>query len=460
MAVRFRRRMFHLTLVVIGTALAVGCDSPTPPETPVAASSPADPTGWQVMLMNGSDSVFCHNADGCALTEVQPGETRCLCTLDGLTANVEGGAGDPGPFTWPTAPGFPPTDWTTWVIEPGAGGPPPGDPTTACDPSALTGGCTWSATLSCPTNLARGTWGQCELVVNPSSTLDYVAGWTFDGESHYRSVSHPGLTWEGHLIDSGEVRVDFVAMGREAAVVSKVYVQPRAQGIWHQSHWGSVITLSEGGSTSDCTVSARPISGARIGWVDAIGGPPCVGQMLMPRDPSGYTLAEVQTGPNEGAWYVSSAAIGFPSGSQIHPGLLPFAATSQLSDQVQADACRSALGLGPGPVAVNFHDFNAGCMQVSGWGGFVPAVWAHERGHFEQARDALLLSGNNLYSEIEGLVSSNPVFIHSAISLEYERLDGIASSAASPEPTGNWTTPFWIWENDFNHVFLFVSTNF
>jgi len=185
-----------------------------------------------------------------------------------------------------------------------------------------------------------------------------------------------------------------------------------------------------------------------------------MGQRIEPVGSAAFTIGE-GTGPNDGIFYISNASYFFKSTSQLHQDVLPGAPTYVLTDTQQANVCRSAMGLPPGPVTVNFWQFNGSCQQVVGWSGFVNAAWDHERQHFEQAETALMQPGNNIYIELEKIVEPSSFAATGDIDIVYNRIQDAATVAGNVEPTGNWTTPFWLWTSDVVNAFSFApSPNF
>lgn len=416
---------------------------------------------WQLARISGpllAEGPDCPEVQQCS-TQLIGSEETCVCELTGIDVEVAGGEPPPPPPYWPDFPGYTwpdPEDVAAGYFPP----PPPGG--WGCDPNGLLGGCTWSASLRCPQDLPRGSYGTCIFEISPAESLEYISGWTFQGENVTRSVSSTATSWAGVLVESGTVRVDFRAAGADAMVVTNLSVAPRSTGIWTQPNWESKLEFVSGQGSQNCQLSTRPrnVAGERLGWTTSFSqAASCVGQQIEPASASGAPLAQ-GSGPNEGAWYVQNVSYYFKSTSQLHAGLSPGAAAFTLTNASQADACRTALGLPPGsPVSVNLYTFNATCASVSGWGGFLSAVWNHEEQHFLAARNVLQQPGRNIYLELEGIVATTEYGAASQVTQTYNQIQGALTGLG--EPSGNWSTPFWLWVSEsVNEFSLWASPSF
>jgi hypothetical protein len=107
-------------------------------------------------------------------------------------------------------------------------------------------------------------------------------------------------------------------------------------------------------------------------------------------------------------------------------------------------------------VVINFYSFNDQCQGVQGWSSFINAVWNHEQQHFNQAQTELLLIGNNIYLELETMVDASALAAHNRVTAAYNRIQTAMTGAGGVEPTGNWTTTFWIWASASNNEFFIV----
>lgn len=132
-----------------------------------------------------------------------------------------------------------------------------------------------------------------------------------------------------------------------------------------------------------------------------------------------------------------------------------------LTQADQQAACRSAFGLPPNsPVAANFWTFNRDCAGVPGWDGFIAAAWNHERGHYDNGVGELKKTTNNIYLRVEKVFDAQQWVVFNKVTDIYGDIQGSVATAQSVEPTGNWTTPFWIWESLSSNRFLYVTQGF
>lgn len=392
------------------------------------------------------------------------GEEHCACDVEGIAVNVT----RPDPYSPPPPPPPPPDrpdppGWT-WPdpSQYGDGDPRLGQPEqcSSLDPESCT---RWKVSLSCPTGIVRGQYGDCEFSIEPSGALAEISAWTFSGSGFtvQRETGVGSLTWGGTLVASGRVQVDFVAEGSVGKVVSEIKVVPRTDGKWNPPYWGSQITFVEGEGNPACDAYSRPVyrdevrtPGARLGWAGSwssqrSGG--CLGQQIQTENPA-QTVAE-GSGPNQGIWYVTDLTAYVKSTSMIHPGAMPNAPAYVLTDTEQAAACRAAMGLPAGtPVAVNFYTFNQTCASVPNWANFLPAAWNHERQHFLQVRDTLLNDPNNhVYTHAEKVLEHSDFEAAQAVSERATVAFDAMKAFERPErePSGNWSGNYWwIWWDD------------
>jgi hypothetical protein len=185
----------------------------------------------------------------CDLRQID-GDLHCLCELDGIGVDAGGDPGTQPPV--PDLPGWPDPDFDSWPDPPDGGGlSDPEDPNgyEYCDPRGIIDSCDYTATLACSRGVTRGEPGGCELTVEPAGALDHVVVWTFIGDGTYTSWGEDEVTWEGTLVESGDVFVEFYAYGRLTEVRSVISVSPRTGSQWSWSS-GSGITYNAGGLTN------------------------------------------------------------------------------------------------------------------------------------------------------------------------------------------------------------------
>jgi hypothetical protein len=160
--------------------------------------------------------------------------------------------------------------------------------------------------------VTRGEPGGCELTVEPAGALDHVVVWTFTGDGTYTSWGEDEVTWEGTLVESGDVFVEFYAYGRLTEVRSVISVSPRTGSQWS---WlsGSGITYNAGGLTNP----PLPWPVTRVGILcHATAGcaegddVPQHQWYVQPQNPvhgNGFTRSQVSSGPNKGLLELSAS---------------------------------------------------------------------------------------------------------------------------------------------------------
>lgn len=309
-----------------------------------------------------------------------------------------------------------------------------------------------ASVICSPNHVERGNPVHCTVQSNLAFT---VLSWAFMGGGFIRSGDGGGATWQGTAVIGGTVSAT-ISVGQRDTVVAGAYsIMPRVGGIWTQTHWESQLSYVQGQGSAGCAQSQRPIPGARLGWTGSLSGASsCQGQQIEPIGSGGYTLTQ-GSGPNVGIWYVSGASFFVKSTSQLHPGM---GTAYQLTNTQQETQCNSALGRPSGsPVTISFLAFNGTCQNVSGWGEFVDALWAHEEQHFLKARDELKKPGSNIYVAIHSIVEGSDFDATSRVLETYNRIQDAIRTASSVEPTGNWTTPFWLWASDTNNSFVLMT---
>lgn len=135
-----------------------------------------------------------------------------------------------------------------------------------CDPSAIIGGCFWEASLLCPVEVQRGSYGACQLSLFPSQSLDSVLGWTFVGENSSATYAQSTTQWGGTLVDPGEVLGEFIAGGRLASARSVINVVRRTSGIWGSGYWATQLTrLLAGNVASELRAEPEARRRSRLG---------------------------------------------------------------------------------------------------------------------------------------------------------------------------------------------------
>ncbi len=284
-------------------------------------------------------------------------DDKCLCTLEGVSSAPTPDPPTPPPPSMPTPPG--------WAAEPDPSGGGDGGGGDGSDCHRF-GNCGATVELGCDAGVMRGQVGGCELTVDPPATPLQIDRWWFAGAGAVvDGGSWTGMTWEGPLVRSGQVRVEGKAAGVEFQATSFIQVGPRTGSEWSWS-LGSGITYAQGGVPFPSgSESIGRLCRADVGC--SVGGMSEPYWLMQPlEDPlsaTGYTRTQVdQGGPNHGLWFVTSVSTDVQMASTINPDYLQ-------GGTEHPDSCAQS-GL------VSFWEFNqkAACSG----GGPSWAVWWHD----------------------------------------------------------------------------------
>lgn len=430
-----RHAISVLLQLCIPAAVALsGCSDPT------AASGDRQRSGrWRADASASSVAVLTAGEQCLEVPDCGMESGNCVCHLDGIDVNVPGGSGFPGSWpSWPAAPGFPDPDFGSWPEPPGGGSwpnlPPagPGE----CDPYAIYGGCFWTATLVCPSGVTRGSTGSCTFSIDPADKLDYISGWTFSGENITKSVSSTSPAWGGVLIESGEVRVDFVAGGRESAVVSQIGVVPRTGWNWDTSKRS--FATGAPGDLDNCITTQAGLTADKDGCTSSNPG-----VLINPGANQGFTITPVNSGPNAGGWYVTNPTTRMDLRTQV--------AKKYRTDEVKVpvngvsevvQACTATYGTPIPPQ--NNHGINTGCTQVAEFTSLVSFAWSHEGQHLAAAQPEAEKPENNIYAQWEPIVQTQEsAAFNQANQIQNMMHDNVATAANSTHTGASTDFHFW-----------------
>lgn len=383
----------------------------------------------------------------------------CACSIEGITASVEGGQGVPEsqPY-WPEPPGWPSAEWWDWPTPPGTGGdPPPGGDT--CDPESFLNPCeTFTASLTCPVDVTRGDPGECELEIEPAEALDQVDQWLFTGDQgHIVSSGQGGTTWGGTLVETGVVRVTFIALGREGQVSTPLIVLPRP------SAWTSQWSFSDGGAPvpSDGQ-TGKPHSGdvLRRGWNCSMPNSTDCGPKGFIRpdyeegEVGGFTVSQaIPSGPNAGLYYVSDMSfyssrgsafnpILTASGGEVHTSTDPLQASCSPMNWYYANDCLGGSSSDDLRVAVLLHE-GYGSTGSNGHQSFRESLAA-------QAQHDPWITAEAVVRSTSQQVTDNVTDLVKAVSVVLE-----AANTALGEPTGNFPPAYrFSWDEATSRWFI------
>jgi hypothetical protein len=280
--------------------------------------------------------------------------------------------------------------------------------------------------------------------VQPESALDSVIVWTFVGTSHPLNVTHGANTteWSGVFVASGDVMVEFSALGREAAILSQVTVVPRTNWFWAD---GQGITTSQGGSW--------PVGSQAMATVcrTAAACSPLVLPYSGHTHNNGYTRAPVSSGPNAGARYVLAVQMDAVMNALMNPYYQQGGAQHTLSGS-DAQMC--------GTSSAGFYDYNVQCRSNS-IAPFHEWHWGHEWQHIYNA-----MSFVNNYESIDPKRTLEQLVRSSDLLLDTEAgrlLASIPECVQRAAATHTYLTSFpgttsdvWFW-NPANGSFFFET---
>jgi hypothetical protein len=187
----------------------------------------------------------------------------------------------------------------------------------------------FEASLECDTGVTRGESGGCTLSVNDASRLDEIIRWKFEAASlGLDSITspHSGSTWDGNLVSSGTVTAFFrTTDGTEHDRSDHLYIEPR-QWSWGSADWNFLPGGIPGGQTyleqNEPLTSSHAQSGLTLGiWCR---NRTCTGASFLRPDyrnaeTGGYQTGQIDGGPNDGLFFVTSASFGSDTGNAVHP---------------------------------------------------------------------------------------------------------------------------------------------
>lgn len=451
-----RRRIARVAALVgllVPLMLLPGCGdltvAPGAEDEPVTLSSIS---GYH--LLEDEDPPAClPESEGCSLVEKE-GEQHCVCQLPGIAASVPGGSGYAGPYPWtwwPTAPGFPDPDFGAWPEPPGGGTwpnlPPPESPE-ECDPYGFINSCFWTAELSCTAQVTRGSEASCTLTMDPFDALDEVIVWTFNGSKLNVSSGHNSTTWNGTMLESGKVRVDFRAKGRDATAMAQIQVTPRFWS-WDSSY--KSFAQGSPGELDNCMDARTGLTADKFGCRSGTGG----AILINPGPNQGFTISQGD-GPNAGGWYVTNPTTRMDVRTQVNRKYR-LDETKYAVNGVAAvtQACTAAFSPNPVPPQNNYT-VNTDCDPATDFMDLYNFAWSHEADHLTAIQAEAANPVHDIYAQWDLIVASS----QNAAFTEANNIQNVAieeiNDAGRSTHTGS-TTDFDIWYHTGSGVWQWAT---
>lgn len=240
-------------------------------------------------------------------------------------------------------------------------------------------------------------------------------------------------------MQSGDVRVEFRAMGRDEIVSSTIKVKPRTGWQWSP---GDGITLAQGGMS-------WPFGYAAIGTVCRPGQACPGGWVVQPQSGfghgNGYLRLRIDEGPNTGAWFVTDVGMNLHAVAILNPDYLP-GGTEYPATGADAEACGAP---GSATVMIGFIDYNELCRNQS----MIPFetwAWEHETQHMVNASDYVAQSFWDPRKRLEGIVAVSADGLDALVQAELENLPMcVQRAAATHDHLGYFRgipTVTWFWQ--------------
>lgn len=244
----------------------------------------------------------------------------------------------------------------------------------------------------------RGTNSQLIARTDPLGPNVFSWDWTFDtalGSNEFTDVQNDDsfTFWPGKFVLSGTAWVSATVLGVPATQTAQVTVRDRAGIAWQ--------------TPTDCVEDNEPLWGAPLfGFNEPLGQErdrdSNVTHIIVPQSSTGdwedaVVLAEVQSGPNAGLWYVKSEIM-------------------EIDQETVINRYMKAGGPPPEQGRLNFFDHNSAAC-IANMGDFVQAVMNHEyrgtppaaaslEGHFGRIENALEVIGDPA-TAVEPLVATS-----------------------------------------------------
>ena len=282
-----------------------------------------------------------------------------------------------------------------------------------------------------------------------------VRGWEFRGEDGTITSPSTAREWRGTAVAGGQVAA-LVTVDEEEDELTDSYEVSARDWRWRpETHF----TFLEGRSPVLTRTEPMFRNNDTLGW--NCYRYQCGGRRIQPdlrhEENAGYDTDRVESGPNEGLWYLRSVGFRMDRASGLNPQLLADAPLRVLPEGRQARECREKMGLQRGDtVRVNFYIFNTRCKGEDLTPVFA-GILAHEgfgtrgdNGHESVARAAALLEENDPHRALEDFVDEDLAElrrrIRETVLPMQERIHDAGISHA--EINGNYSRQqVWVWDD-------------
>lgn len=315
----------------------------------------------------------------------------------------------------------------------------------------------------------RGSPSTCRVRSEVFNDLTGVTGWKsiVDNGSAIDTIFGPqDSTWTGTVVHAAIVSAIGLTNNNDSIpLVGALEVLPRDSVTWRWSEDDWVFVQGAGkdcGQFSKAELPGTIVAGQHLranyclnGYIDPPPtgvNPPVVGAPSSPVQVGSISDA----GPNDGLWYVESAAFGMDNGSILNPSILPGYTPLDNLHNKDKNVCKNA---GNQLQQANFYDYNTLCRGValSVW---YQGLWDHEgygsgggNGHESRLRMGATLPQNDPVWAVEPLVELSESAIGDAISGALQAVDGNLITAGDPSHVfvRNNYAPITLWFRQSNN---------
>jgi hypothetical protein len=159
----------------------------------------------------------------------------------------------------------------------------------------------------------------------------------------------------------------------------------------------------------------------------------------------GYTITEVNSGPQAGGWYVTNPITRMDLRTQLAKKYRPDGASVPVNGVPQVvQACSGVYG-SPIPPQ-NTHGINTGCFQIADFTSLVNFTWSHEAQHLALAQPEAEKAENDNYDQWEPIVrQSESSAAYDALSVLNSMHSKVSTAANSSHTGGKTYFTFWIY---------------
>ena len=333
------------------------------------------------------------------------------------------------------------------------------------------------AVVCTPDPVQRGEDVTCSII---GATVDDVIKWEFDegpGGFKFTTTTHAEAQWQGTAVLGGEVEVTAKINGQQKKEkFSDSFVVDDRPWTWDERAAAMTIEVFDPdiyhvlfdapgvpNPFHDLEPTLDPGTTVIGGWnckPSDCGYVRRVQPDLSAFPDSGYSLDEVEQGPNQTLWYVSQATFFTDAVSSINKQFRPGGRKRTLPAGAQADLCRVAMGLDPtDPVDVNFYTFNDECETGVSPDSLIAGILRHEglgtvlerQGHEgrsrQLARDAA--GALDVYRYLDTLVTISETALRDAIRNDVEDMQTTIHDEGRDEANvgQNFCVPIWMWSD-------------